>query len=492
MGADTGLVFPIEVFEDIIDRLVESCAAIPGKTAGTQAFQRVSSLRLLQTCALVCKAFLPSCRRHIFRSIDTIGFYDDSLQSFPGTSLAKLLRLIKVLQGNPALCSFVKELHLVVERTLAYDQNDKFFPGMITPEELKECNAVLTQFHNLTHLSINYCRYKTISTPKYPRSLTGMCSSLLQLYLQQRTLRSLQIYSVGHADLSNVFRSPLQKLTLIHKAIPSFSLPTFHDLSDLKVISSPSLPLSLFKHLPSLIYLHIQVIDDCPDIVHDDDRAPSFMLNRLSLDFRKMGLLPKFAQFYFREGEVAKLQPFSRLSNMKLFPLYSDDYSAAGSLLKHTPNLKSLLISEFDPGPIPSLELENAILQVCPGLTTLILSLTARRQSTFELLMEYLRLVFSSISSRNNIAILELNLGIRYLSDVPTLSPSVNGDLWIELSRILASPHGFPLLGHIKIDFNISSSVALRYNISTSFLDLKMMELKARLKSNFLSEVYVF
>ncbi|KAF9054805.1 hypothetical protein BJ165DRAFT_1523283 [Panaeolus papilionaceus] len=445
----SGPIFPIEIFAIIVDELAASFAADAHHISEGQEQGVICKLQMLQTCTLVCKAFTPFCRCHIFHSIDSIGFYGASFDPPPNRSLANLRRLIRALRENTALCSFVKQLHLVVETVERSGQDDDLVSGMITPGELMECNDIFARFRNLTRLSINYDEYQANDPAfRYPKPLTNMCSSLLHLYLNQGTVRGIVIRGVDNVELLDVFRSPLKELLVLYKTIPVFSLPTFYDLLSLEI------------------------------------------LDTLCLDFRGRGLLRTFIQFYLREGELANLKPFTRLSTLQLHLVDDDDYLITSSLLEHTLHLKSLIIWEYFTGDITVLRLHDIIPRVFPGITTLTLWLGERRvDSIVNPFVEYLNLLFSSIAGRNKITELVLYSGITYASNVLT-SPS--GNPWTELSAMLASPVGFPMLERATIKFSISGSTIVVDVIPDDFLDQNMSELKDRLGLNFVGRLSLY
>ena len=82
-------VFPLEIEETILDLLAEDD----------------KSHSALKTCSLVCQAFLPICRKHIFRSI----FIDD----YTGTSLLfppSIHAFERLLHETPEIADYIREL----------------------------------------------------------------------------------------------------------------------------------------------------------------------------------------------------------------------------------------------------------------------------------------------------------------------------------------------------------------------------------------------
>ena len=79
-------VFPLEIEETILDLLAED-------DKGHSA---------LKTCSFVCQAFLPICRKYIFRSI----FLDDYTAVFPPTVHA----FERLLHETPEIADYIRKL----------------------------------------------------------------------------------------------------------------------------------------------------------------------------------------------------------------------------------------------------------------------------------------------------------------------------------------------------------------------------------------------
>jgi hypothetical protein len=83
-------VFPLEIVETILDLLAED-------DEGHSA---------LKTCSLVCNAFLPTCRRHIFESIVLDGKYNTSSPTSHSSSCA----FDRLLRQTPGIADYVRKL----------------------------------------------------------------------------------------------------------------------------------------------------------------------------------------------------------------------------------------------------------------------------------------------------------------------------------------------------------------------------------------------
>jgi hypothetical protein len=81
-------IFPLEIVETILDFLAED-------DEGHSA---------LKTCSLVCKAFLPLCRKHIFKSIVVHEKYNSSSSTSHSSVLDRLLR------ETPEIADYVRKL----------------------------------------------------------------------------------------------------------------------------------------------------------------------------------------------------------------------------------------------------------------------------------------------------------------------------------------------------------------------------------------------
>ena len=83
-------IFPLEIEETILDLLAEN-------DEGHSA---------LKTCSLVCQAFLPICRKHIFRSIV---LNDRNAISFPSTRAFE-----RLLRKTPKIADYIRKLDYTI------------------------------------------------------------------------------------------------------------------------------------------------------------------------------------------------------------------------------------------------------------------------------------------------------------------------------------------------------------------------------------------
>lgn len=88
-------VFPFEIFQHIIDL---GCR-LPVEHPPT-AFYEIVDVNLLQSCSLICKAFVPMCRRYLFEHVG-IKICKDGVMG------ARALRLATTLRNNPSIAQYI-------------------------------------------------------------------------------------------------------------------------------------------------------------------------------------------------------------------------------------------------------------------------------------------------------------------------------------------------------------------------------------------------
>ena len=119
-------IFPLEIEEIILDLLAEDDEGHPA----------------LEICSLVCQAFLPICRKHLFR---TIVLNKDFPYSYPSPTAYEFACL---LRKTPKIADYVRQLKYVITiRDLAN----------------KSIQESLKQISRLEFLSIRYHCWKRLN-----------------------------------------------------------------------------------------------------------------------------------------------------------------------------------------------------------------------------------------------------------------------------------------------------------------------------------------
>ena len=92
------IIFPLEIEEKILDYLAEED----------------ESHSAMKICSLVCQAFLPICRKHIFGSIALIVNHDDG-GGFPPLAFPTTRAFERLLRETPEIADYIRKLDFTIQ-----------------------------------------------------------------------------------------------------------------------------------------------------------------------------------------------------------------------------------------------------------------------------------------------------------------------------------------------------------------------------------------
>ena len=141
------IIFPLEIEEKILDILGEDDEDYEGHLA-------------LGMCSLVCQAFLPICRRHIFGSIVLNPSHDYNLPPFPTTHAFE-----RLLCETPKIADYIRKLDYTIRNT------DLTSPSIQESLKLISRLEFLTPGSCLSETRPNSTSIASPPTSSYPYSL---------------------------------------------------------------------------------------------------------------------------------------------------------------------------------------------------------------------------------------------------------------------------------------------------------------------------------
>lgn len=179
--------------QEIIDNIIDWCSS-------------PRDLKILKSCALVCRAFLPRSQRHIFASIRMPCALQQGKIRTGGRQIDELYDILK---RSPHIAGYVREIRLVVKDHDSWSAGNPKFEWIM--DQLTG-NAVFDRFHFDGHLSTD----KVMIAPDHFQSFE-QCFS--QRYIVP-FIRTLKLYRVKNVPISLLASSSrLRKLSLIRTTL---------------------------------------------------------------------------------------------------------------------------------------------------------------------------------------------------------------------------------------------------------------------------------
>ncbi|PPR04394.1 hypothetical protein CVT24_013225 [Panaeolus cyanescens] len=225
--------FPIEIFCLIIDNLAK---------------HRPN----LQRCSLVCKAFVPICRHHLFNCV--------SLRFTLDVTRERIAKLAHFLDRDPSIGSYIQRLRASCHS--GADYRNAYGPGALTPTVL---TALPSHIPHLRHLSLlawrggmDYSRCRT--------EVFGLCMLLdhfLQLQLQTESLQTIQLAGIDDLPMFDILSvNSLTDLTISNCNVQSNvpNVPSIHTPAP-STLDPPELRIPLNGTLKSLYFFSVKNLD---------------------------------------------------------------------------------------------------------------------------------------------------------------------------------------------------------------------------------------
>lgn len=313
-------VFPSELFGHIIDAI----AIKPPYIALAE-----EQIITLKNCAIVCKTFSPLCRGHLFRSV---------VLGFDGVRQKKLIRLLELLEEQPAIKHFIREIVIDLE---------SYTWPPFTDSHLERCTQVLTDLPRVNAISISYSSYR-IQTLTPQHDIGSLCSRLAEVYTKQGMLHTLTVKKLDGLPFSDLLScGSLTYLSLDRCEVPVLKerVPSVRRLTLRKMNTTPVSILSYFPNLEELNMIRSELqSSQAPRLP-----LPPFGIQRLSLEWcslwggdQHLNATSAFLNYFEEKAAEAGNKPFDQVTELGLVLDGRADLTKLANLLQNMTRLQYL------------------------------------------------------------------------------------------------------------------------------------------------------
>lgn len=318
-------VLPIEIFGYIIDII---------GTRSLGALLTNEQKGLLQTCALVCKSFLPLARTHIFKLLQ----FGLRQQQWEET----LDRLVQLLETQPDIRIYIRQLLLDL----------RYYHGAMVRD------PVLTRFRDIVfHLPAVEAIILYYSSPRIQRlardtDVGRFCERLVDEHASRSSLRFLCTKKVARLYLTSAINcSALHTLRIDRGDLPMTALTVPLESVRILTLRKMNIDPSIILYFPNLEELQLTRIGFLKPSQRNSPLIPPCNIKTLGIELCSMSgthepantaTFLEFLQFFRTASDKHGRKALEHLTSLEVMMVHESAADILPSLLEDVARLQSL------------------------------------------------------------------------------------------------------------------------------------------------------